>query len=211
MTASMGQATLRAPADKPQALKAPLFRLLADDLEAAGRHVVLDLGAASTPMLSLLGRSRCRAEIADLASLGGIERLNDTEAPAEELEGIAASLLPRHEDGAGPVDIVLCWDLPNYLSPAGLSALMRVIAMRSRPGALAHALIVYSERSMPDRPGRFVPAEDLSLVNRGASPAEIKAPRYSPEDLGRIMGRFAVDRARLLANGMQEFLFRLRD
>ena len=210
MTASMGRATLRAPADKPQALKAPLFRLLVDDLDSAGRHVVLDLGAASTPMLSLLARSGCRVEIADLASHGGVERLN-AETPAEELAEIAASLLPVHRDDADAVDIVLCWDLPNYLTPAGLSALMRAIAVRSHPGTLAHALIVYSERSMPERPGRFVPAEDSSLVNRGASTAEIKAPRYSPEDLGRIMGRFCVDRARLLANGMQEFLFRLRD
>ena len=37
----------------------------------------------------------------------------------------------------------------------------------------------------------------------------IAAPRYSPEDLGKSMGRFIMDRARLLANGMQEFLFRL--
>jgi len=37
----------------------------------------------------------------------------------------------------------------------------------------------------------------------------IAAPRYSPEDLGKSMGGFLIDRARLLSNGMQEFLFRL--
>jgi len=40
--------------------------------------------------------------------------------------------------------------------------------------------------------------------------AERIAPRYSPEDLGQWMPAFSVERARLLANGMQEYLFRLR-
>lgn len=195
--------------EKPSALNAPLFRLLVDQLDAGGRHVILDLGAASTPMLSLLGRFRCRVDIADLASDGGIERMN-AEADGEDLVARAQSLLPEPRGDDDVLDLVLCWDLPNYLKPAALSALMAAIAAHARPNALAHALIVYSERSMPDRPGRFVPTEDLKLVNRGSPAAEIAAPRYSPDDLRRIMSGFAIERAMLLANGMQEFLFRLR-
>jgi hypothetical protein len=203
----MGRATARAPMDKPEALNAPLFRLLADDLDASGRRIILDLGAASTPMLSLLGRCRCRVEIADVAGDGGIERMNAEES-RDALAYMAESLLPEHQAGDG-VDLIFCWDLPNYLKPDAMSALMNAVAARARPGALAHALIVYSERSMPDRPGRFVPTEDMRLVNHAAPAAAIAAPRYSPEVLGRIIGRFAIDRARLLGNGMQEFLFRL--
>ncbi|MGH8223342.1 MAG: hypothetical protein ACREQZ_10250 [Woeseiaceae bacterium] len=204
----MGRATARAPMHKPEAVNVPLFRLLVEQLDAAGRRIVLDLGAASTPMLSLLGRCRCCVEIADLASDGGIDRMN-AEAPGEALVATAESLLPAHraEDAVG---FVFCWDVLNYLKPRAMTALMSAIAARARAGALAHALIVYSERSMPDRPGRFVPTEDLKLVNRAASVAEIAAPRYSPVDLDRIMGRFAIEHARLLANGMQEFLFRLK-
>jgi hypothetical protein len=204
----MGRATARVPMDKSAALNAPLFRLLADQLDTAGRRIVLDLGAASTPMLSLLGRSRCRVEIADLACDGGIDRMN-AEAPADVLVTVAESLLPEH-GASDAVDLVFCWDIFNYLKPEAISALMRVIATRARPDTLAHALIIYSERSMPDRPGRFVPTDDLKLVNRAAPAAAIAAPRYSPEFLGQIMGRFAIESARLLANGMQEFLFRLK-
>jgi hypothetical protein len=46
-------------------------------------------------------------------------------------------------------------------------------------------------------------------LSHGRSATEIKAPRYSPEDLSRMPGHYAVDRARLLANGMQEYLFQL--
>lgn len=204
----MGRATARAPIDLPAALNAPLFRQIVDEFDASVPQVILDLGAASTPMLEVLGRCPCRVEIADIASFGGIERLR-TEAPADKLAAIADSLLPRH-DPERDIDLVFCWDLLNYLNPPAITALMHAVTARARPGTRLHALIVYSERSMPERPGRYVPEADLKLVNRAAPLPAIPAPRYSPELLGRIMGNFAIEHARLLANGMQEFLLRLR-
>ncbi len=186
--------------------RAPLFHDLVAGMKAADRHVVLDLGAASTAMLALLGRSRCRVEIADLAHFGGIQRLNSAR-PSSGLEAAGASLLPnRHMDEG--FDLVFCWDLPNYLTLNSLSALMTLISGQARPGAIAHALICYAERDMREMPGRFVPTADGDLVDHGVCGAMTAAPRYSPEDLGRNMGGFVIDRARLLSNGMQEFLFR---
>ena len=196
------------PPKTPVAFHAPLFHDLVAGLEATDRHVVLDLGAASTALLALLGQARCRVEIADLAHFGGIDRLNATESgPA--LQAAVNSMLPtRRPDDA--FNLVFCWDLPNYLTLNALSALMNAIADRARPGAVAHALIYYAERDMREQPGRFVPtAEGEKLIDCSATQAVIAAPRYSPEDLEKGMGRFALDRARLLSNGMQEFLFRL--
>jgi len=196
--------------EKPEALNAPLFRTIVEQLEAGGRHVVLELGAASTPMLELLGRYRCLVEIADIAD-GGVERLNAAaaleEGAADALAATAEALLPSEQ--REPFDLVFCWDLPNYLKPPALSALMTAIAERTQFRGLAHALIVYSERSMPERPGRWMPDEELRLADKSRAAAAVPAPRYSPEDLGRIMGGFVIDRGRLLANGMQEMVFRL--
>ena len=76
-------------------------------------------------------------------------------------------------------------------------------------GALAHALIYYADRDMTAHPGRFVPTGDGKLVDRRTPGPAIPAPRYSPEDLQKSMAGFAIQRARLLGNGMQEFLLRL--
>ena len=207
MAVSLRRARPEAPPNSPVAFHAPLFQELVTGLDETERHVVLDLGSASTPMLALLGRSRTRVEIADLAHFGGIDRLNATE-PGAALASAAESLLPMPlPDNA--FDLVFCWDLPNYLTLNALSALMTAIGHRARPGALAHALIFYSERDMSEHPGRFVPTADGQLIDYHPRHASIAAPRYSPEDLGRSMGRFVLDRARLLSNGMQEFLFRL--
>lgn len=158
-------------------------------------------------MLALLGRSRCRVEIADLAQFGGIDRLNATK-PGPALARAARSQLPNRLSD-DPIDLVFCWDLPNYLSLASLSALMEAIGRNARPGALAHALIFYADLDMKEHPGRFVPTADGELIDQSGPGASVSAPRYSPEDLGKSMGRFAIERARLLSNGMQEFLFRL--
>ncbi len=204
----MGRATARAPIDRTAALNAPLFRQLIEQLDARGRSVILDLGAASTPMLAVLGRSRCLVEIADMGCDDAIDRLNAEVRPDERV-ALAESLLPKHKAG-GEIDFVFCWDLLNYLVPDAITALMRVIVSRARPGARAHALIAYSDKTMPDRPGRFVPSGDLKLINRTVAASEIPAPRYSPELLRRIMRGLEIEHARLLANGMQEFLFRVK-
>ncbi len=207
MAVSLRRANTAASPNAPAAFHAPLFGELASALEPSDRHVILDLGAASTGMLALLGRSRSRVEIADVAFSGGIERLNALE-PGPDLTSAADALLPDPAPG-NEFDLVFCWDLPNYLTLDALSALMDAIGRRARPRALAHALIVYAEREMSEQPGRFVPTADGELIDRNARQASIAAPRYSPEELGKSMGQFVLDRARLLSNGMQEFVFQL--
>lgn len=207
MTASLRRAFQGVSPEPLAPFHAPLFRDLTAGLGENERHVVLDLGTASTAMLALLGQSRCRVDVADLAHFGGVDRLNST-APDSELNAMSESLLPK-QDSDEAIDLVFCWDLPNYLTLNALSALMSTIERRARPGALAHALISYADRDMQEHPGRFVPTVDGELIDRSAGCKSIAAPRYSPEDLGKNMGHFAIDRARLLGNGMQEFLFRL--
>jgi hypothetical protein len=181
-----------------------LFHALVDRLGDGGRFVVLDLGSARTEVVRLLTQYRCRLEIADLAD--AVDALNAEEDP-RKLRHLAESSLPTRRRES--TDLVFCWDLINYLKRPALTAIMECIAIRSRPGTLAHALVYYSARRMPQRPSCFVPLDENRIANVGPPQPERDAPRYSPEDLALCMPRYAVDRARLLRNGMQEFLFRL--
>jgi hypothetical protein len=185
---------------------APLFQDLVNGLDETRRRVVLDLGAASTEMLALLSRGRCRVEIADFAHFGGIDMLNSLE-PGPSLIEAADSWFADQSEG-DLIDLILCWDLPNYLTLDALSALMTAIGHRARPGAIGHALIFYADRDMRDHPGRFIPTADGELIDYGTQGTAVAAPRYSPEELRHNMGPFAIDRGRLLRNGMQEYLFR---
>jgi hypothetical protein len=184
-------------------VNAPLFRRLLELQNADRRAVVLDLGPARTETVALFSQFRCRLEFADLGDC--CEQLNAETDPLLLLQ-VLDSLLPRRRQE--PTDIVLCWDILNYLRRPALQALMARVAMRSRPGTLAHALIAYSEPRMPARPDRYAALPDGRLVIRHTTGAECAAPRYTPEDLRHCLPDYTVESAMLLKNGMQEFLLR---
>lgn len=183
---------------------APLFRTLVEKLQTRDRWIVLDLGAARAQTIALFGQFSCRLDIADIAD--GLDALNGLPDPVI-LADSAEALLPRRRNE--PADIVFCWDILNYLERPALQAFMARIAERARPGTLVHALIVYSETHMPARPGNYVPQQDNSLLDISVQRDDRPAPRYSPEDFDRYMPGYLIERAMLLGNGMQEFLFRL--
>lgn len=192
-----------AETSRPATFNAPLFHSVAERLDTGKRSILLDLGTAHARTVSFFGQYRCRLDVADIGD--GLEKLNAESNPAR-LEEMAETLLPVCDDET--TDIVLCWDVLNYLECPALTALMSRVATRSRPGTLVHALIVYTDSHMPAQPGNYVPLDDRNLFDLSGYGHEREAPRYSPEDLKKCLNGFVMDRAALLTNGMQEFLFR---
>lgn len=185
------------------ALSAPLFRSLVEGMQDDRRRVILDLGPPQPATVALFRGHRCRLEIADFAN--GMQVLN-AELAAGTRREVAEAMLPKRREE--PTDIVLCWDLLNYLERPALAALMSTLAERLRSGALVHALVIYSTPRMALRPLRIAPAEDARLLCQPTTGEQRNAPRYTPEDLAMCTPDFEVARAVLLKNGMQEFLFR---
>lgn len=194
-------------------LRAPLFGTLVEQLRTGGRWVILDLGQARSATVKLLNHFHCRLDIVDLST--GLNALNTQKDPVLLKEQIEA-MLPACRNET--TDVVLCWDLLNYLQKPALTKVMECIATRARRGTLVHALIVYSSKRMPIHPGIYFPdSDDLSndagnfdrLVNMSVTSEECDAPQYTPDDLKRCMHGYYIERAVLLGNGMQEFLFRI--
>ena len=200
----ISRSTNLARIEQPEKFNAPLFRSVVENLPARNRWVVLDLGAARPQTIALFGQHNCRLDIADLAP-----EVNELNALSDPLlaRNAAEALLPKYNDE--PTDLVLCWDIMNYLERPALAAAMSRIAERGRGGTLVHALIFYSHKNMPTRPGCYAPLEDFSLLDVATPVDERPAPRYSPDDLKRCLPDYSIERAMLLSNGMQEFLFRL--
>lgn len=212
MVSHSSAAAEQAESTDPGILNAPLFGTLAERMLADGRWVIQDLGPAQAATVDFCNRFRCRLEIADLPTELAV--LNEETDPAR-LAVLAERALPKPVQD--PVDVVLCWDLLNYLQRPALTAIMERVAARAHSGCLVHALIVYSATHMPVHPGRYYPwhdqtdedAHDDQLVYVSATSKQREAPRYTPDDLAHCLRGFRVERAVLLNNGMQEFLFRL--
>jgi hypothetical protein len=189
----------------PAGFKAPLLERVLDAADPELRTVTLDLGGVSQSLLDRLSsRGPCRVEIADIVACGGLTLLSEAESAEQAASFVLKRLLPPSEQ---PVDLILCWDLPNYLKLDTLSGVFAALAVRAAPRCKLHMLIAYAEREMSAEPGRFVPESAGRLINLKPARTKKAAPRYSPEDLGRAVGQFRYERGTLLANGMQEFVY----
>lgn len=206
MLDSSGAATAPSERLRPTEFSAPLFGELMAQMREGGRWVILDLGQVQPTTVDLFSQIRCRLDIADLPA--DLEEVKAEDEPLA-LKKQFARILSDRSGSTKDADVILCWDILNYLGRPALTALMRRIATRARPGALLHALISYSKPQMPARPGILHPSKDDHLVYLPTTAEECKATRYTPKDLERHMQGFRADQRRLLNNGMQEYLFRL--
>ncbi len=184
-------------------LRVPLFETAIGALDDERRHVVLDLGVVRSGTVSLLSEFRCRLDVMALrvGAGSGLDRLE-----AGEFSALVRSALPPAGDEG--LDLVLCWNLFNYLSTDQIGAILAELAPRCRPGCRVHALIEYSARSMPATPLCLTPVGRGMLEAVVVEDQQVPAPRYSARDLEQCMPGFSHERTMLLGGGMQEYLFR---
>lgn len=175
---------------------------LLGQLHPSRRIHVLDLGPAIGANVSFwTERFLCTVEVADLyPSLAG----SRDEDPAAAV----AAALPRDE-ATRPADVVLAWDLFNYLDRQRLRALGERLAARTRPGALLFAML-WTGKEIPREPGRFVIQEGARLVYGVEAERTRPGPRYRPAEIAAMTPGFSADRNFLLRHGVQEYLL-LRD
>lgn len=186
-------------------LRAPLLIEQIQRLTTSGRQTWLDLGTAKSGLVSLMAAGPHRLVIADSG-----RNLDD----ASGNQGLDLAVLG---DGFGNVrsgndrlDLVLSWDLLNYMDSDALGPLSSRLSDHAAPAGALHALIRYSTPLMPDRPEPFRMTSDGALLAPLGGPASRRAPRPSPKALEKAMPGWKVERTMLLNNGMQEFLFRKR-
>lgn len=164
---------------------------------------VLDLGSASGPNVTFFSGLGCKLYIADLNnSLFSTTTLADR---AEALDQALGREIPANES----FDLVLLWDLLDYLDDAEI----RILGARLRPVCRATALLygmVSYRKEIPDRPVRYE-VRDLKTIGSAVdSPLVRPAPLHKEPELAKLLPDFEVDSTYLLRHGMQEYLFRAR-
>lgn len=207
----------RPPHSHPSLALSELLRTPPFDGRASRRLHVIDLGPALGENISFLAESfPCSVEVVDLfASLPALA--------GTDPEGTIDQALPA--DGE-PADLVLAWDVLNYLSKEQFRAAGRRLAQRCRPGATLFAMIVTAP-DMPHRPGSYLLRHSRAGGGRGGTgagqPVESSiellyrhegeagrraAPRFRPAEVDAMLPGFSVRRSMLLRHGIQEFLLR---
>jgi hypothetical protein len=191
-------------ASEPAAHHSLGFRALTKALGRAGGTSILDLGPALGQNIAFFGQFGCRVHVGDLYRSrleAGV--YTDEEHPQRRYE----SLLPlANEEG---FDVVIAWDLLDYLDAKEVDALMAHLRPALREGALLFAMVSY-QKDIPASPIRFRIADHEHLVYETAGAARRPCPRHKLPDLERHLPGFKIDSSFLLRNGMQEYLWAYR-
>lgn len=185
----------------PSSHRSVALRAVLGGLDPEARHSVLDLGPPVGHNLERLSALGCRIRITDLFRSLSAETLEAREP--ETCPALFARLLPA--EASEQFQIVLLWDLLDYLRPHEISALMAHVAVACAPRALVYAL-VSTLRQIPAAPRRYR-IEDLETLSWSGSAEPLRpGPRHTQPELCRLMPAFRVKKSFILRNGVQEYL-----
>lgn len=182
---------------------APLLAGCLGRLESGERLEVLDLGPPRAGNVDYLSRYRCRLGIADaLAELPALGAADAAGSPDIE------AILP--ESLFAGAQLVLCWDVLDYLPEQGIRMLGNHLRNLARPGTELHALVAYGTSRVATRPtGYELVADGLRRPPSGADDPGRTPRRISSGELQRLLPDWQLERSVLLRNGLQEYLFRV--
>ncbi|MGE5235746.1 MAG: hypothetical protein ACM3O7_05325 [Acidobacteriota bacterium] len=162
---------------------------------------ILDLGPAIRANLEAYGRFAACVRVVDLLrDVAGGEGANLplTRPTAEQL----AAALPA---GEPPYDIVLLWDLLDYLDAEGWHPILARLAECGTAGSRLF-LMVFTMPEMPARPTRFEIVDDEHLAYRVVTEETRRSPRLAPAEVERRLSPFRVERSTVLRHGVREYV-----
>lgn len=182
----------------PEVHKSLAFEALLKSMRRKGQGLrILDLGSAVGSNVEFLSELGCKLHISDLYA---------SRSSAVEGEELGQEFFEQLFPADSRLDVVLAWDLFNYLQRKEMTRLGGLLRRHCRPGALIFAL-VWIQKQIPAQPIRFRMQEDGQLVYERRSALERPGPRYPPAEIAGQLKGFAVDRSFLLRHGIQEYLF----
>jgi hypothetical protein len=106
-------------------------------------------------------------------------------------------------------DVILGWDIINYLDEDDIRRFSRFIAPYTKPDALCFFSVI-TQKNMAMQPAKYrIMAED-SLHCEQYDCDECPSPRFTQSRLLELMKEFQAHRSFLLQNGRQEQILRIR-
>lgn len=168
--------------------------------------MVLDLGPAVGDNVSFFAGHSCKLHIADLYESLFAPTVRHPES-ARAFRELLANDLP--ETGDQTVDVILAWDLLNYLKGDQLKALAEALSGYCNQGTQLFAMIA-TQKDMPAKPSVFRILDSEHIALQQDEQWQRPSPRYTEPDLARFMPDFQVDVSFLLRNGLQEYALNYR-
>jgi SAM-dependent methyltransferase len=183
------------------------FKVLLENLAGRSRARILDLGPAVGQNVSFFSSYTCRLHICDLySSIQEFKATRAVDLEASDLDGLEEYIegqLPKSEND--PFDLILTWDIFNYMRREELAILGSQLARRCKPEGHIYALVSTKNR-IPNLPTTFEIQSSEILRYSPTTRAERPCPQYKQPDLARALPDLDVETSFLLRHGVQEYV-----
>ncbi len=185
----------------------PSVGILSQRFPGPGKCQVLDLGAPASSTVAFFSGGACKFYLEDLYRFFIAPRI-DREDSDDKDDGVAAAIAAALSyDDTARFDLILGWDLFNYMERGAIELLMARIARSCRSGTLLF-LTASTGSMISSTPARITMTNSGRLRYRSTvDERSITNPRLSPTALESMMPGFRLLHSFLLGDEMQEFLF----
>lgn len=192
---------------KPSQKSLGLRNLLPESEDTTIR--VLDLGPARSANLEFFSRYGGQLTVADFYN--GLRAARaataDDDVDVDRKAKAFAELLPF--DKSARFDLILAWDLLNYLTPMEHHLLMVSLEPFCLSGTFILAF-VSTQKEMPPAPSAYSIRDADTLIYEEREGRARPCPRYVEADLLKRMQGLTVENRYQLRNGMLEYVFSYR-
>lgn len=161
---------------------------------------ILDLGPLAVGSTQAFLQMNCPCYIEDL-----IEFFAENPQSRDLKVSLKSHLLAKPE--RVKFDVILCWDLLNFLSADMIAYLIELLEPNLKPGTLLHAMI-YTGANGPTRPAKFKLLQDFTYET--ADDPEYPQVAYQGHSIVTLMqslGRFNLSNSLVKRQGMRKDLF----
>ncbi len=185
----------------------PSVGILSQSFPGPGKCQVLDLGAPASSTVAFFSGRACKFYLEDLYRFFIAPHI-DREDSDDKDDGVAAAIAAALSyDDTARFDLILGWDLFNYMERGAIELLMARIARSCRSGTLLF-LTASTGAMISSTPARITMTNSGRLRYRSTvDEGSIANPRLSPTALESMMPGFRLLHSFLLGDEMQEFLF----
>ncbi len=178
------------------------LQALCDRLQAVETSEILELGPVRSGNLQFWSRFHPSIYIADLRSILPVPVVISDESEFVEPDWNALLGLPSDRT----YDVILAWDLLNYLELPVVTSFIKYLNGFCRPGTVLFTLI-FDQKQMPEGITVYHIMDESHLEYEYTGSEMRACPRHQPRALAGVMNRFKTADSFRLRNGVVEYLF----
>jgi len=193
-----------APPTTGYVMNSPLLFSLFEQWCETDYYEILDIAPANQQQLDYFSQLHCKLFLPGCGEELLAMRLDDYDTNFK-INRALLEKIPLSGHRSSTLNLIMLWDLPNYLEPQLLHQLIDYLLPFSKRDVMLHTYI-HTREFMPEIPGKYHFRKDNKIEVAHPSAKSVLCPMYYQDALQKILTPFLVQKGILLSNGFQEYL-----